>query len=311
MREEEDHQGALKAVRKPMRKPMLQQILYHMERALVLDARNAVLRTCCVVLHFFSSGFIALIFQRPKHSQVPALYLMAHLAYALIDVIFTIFAFGREKAQIAREVRSGTSVLAYFCARNALLLFDNLAYAGITGWSLAALCRLDADLWLIWLSSFALLFFSTSFGMVFSALLEAMEQAVVVACVLVLMIGGVLSGANPSLPELQDAIPGIFNRYYGLPMLSFARWSVMISSVTEWEARDDLPASVSDALLKAFGYSKEDFGFSCAILFGGGLLLRSLSFCLMAEVRPGDWYRSWIRPKAHKSRRRRSADTSP
>ena len=256
-------------------KSVARQVMYQMERALVLEARKYLERAFFVVLHIVSAGSIAVVYLRPMDGVLPGAFLMAHLAFALIDVVFVVFMYSTEKAQIAREVRSGASHMAYWIARNLLLLFDNVGYSMVSSAALSLFCRLNLPFRSHWWLTFLLSFFSTSMGQFFNFAFESAQNAIVVACVVVLLLGGVLSGANPPLAELEENSV-LFKKYWGLPAISFSRWSVEAAAMDEWESRD-LPKAQFDALLSHFGYEQRDYWTCYGWLIIAGTVLRLLS----------------------------------
>jgi len=270
------------AIAKLRRKKILTQVLHHIERAMVLDVRNTLMRSGVVFLFAATSAVLGLIFQRPTNAAVPALFLMAHLSWSLLTTIFVIFTFGAEKAQVNREVRQGVSIIAYWLGRNVLIMFDDLLYALVASSILAAICRLDISYSKLLGSTYSLLYFASGFGQLFSAMFGSTESAVVVSCVLVLIVGGVLSGANPPLAELQATVPYLFNKNYGLPMLSFARWSVELASVCEWFARPNQSPDELETYMQFYSYDVSMLYVAYLWLWGVGTFLRG---CALIKMR--------------------------
>ena len=89
-----------------------------------------------------------------------------------------------------------------------------------------------------------------------------------------LIVGGVLSGANPPLAELQRSVPYLFNKDYGLPMLSFSRWSVELATVVEWQARPRRQNEVQ-TYLEFYSYSLSDLDTAYAWLWCVGVFVRA------------------------------------
>ena len=73
----------------------------------------------------------------------------------------------------------------------------------------------------------------------------------------------------------------LFTKYWGLPGLSFSRWSVEAAAMDEWESRADLPKAEFDALLRLFAYDQRDYWTCYGWLFIAGTLLRLASLSML------------------------------
>lgn len=219
-------------------------------------------------------SFLGAMYCNVVLEKTQALNTLSSLILCLTSMLSALRVFGSNRAVYWREAASGVDRLSYFLAENVAQLWIYLIAAPIV--YLAVFYPLTSPraefvsyYWIIMMTVFA----ASGMGYLISVLVAPKSSQM--AAVVVSLITSMLSGANPTLPDL-DQIKVLGPVMYSL---SISRW--MLEGLFEIEANTYpivlLPQVFTMKL--GFGYSLDNQYMVCiGVLLAFGLITRLLAF---------------------------------
>lgn len=224
----------------------LRQYLLILQRQAIQWIRMWKVRALDFTLIALSGAAIGLMHRGSQASYWPTNAMMLFMALGLLTAIASLRLFGNDRVQIWRDVSSGVLVLAIFCGRTTIDLFDVMARGFL--FAVVYSCVNPSTEFDKLVTTLLMCAFATSgLGYLCAAVMNPINSRVS-AVLLALTFGGILSGVGPTLKE-------------GLPKevaaLAYGRWCVEAHlQIQSLSIHEEGPRkAVANDLLKRLGHS--------------------------------------------------------